>query len=102
MLRQPATPIVARVIKQPLAAGAVRLPVSDEHFENWLGCVKSRRPPICDVEVGHRSATVCHLGNIAVRTGRKITWDPAAEQVVGDAEANRLLSRPYRVPWSLT
>jgi predicted dehydrogenase len=91
----------ADLVKTPPAAADVRLPVSTEHFENWLECVKSRQRPICDVEIGHRSATVCHLGNIAVRTGRKITWDPSREEVVGDADANRYLIRPYRAPWSL-
>jgi predicted dehydrogenase len=90
------------LIKQPPAAADVRLPVSTEHFDNWLECVKSRVRPICDVAIGHRSATVCHLGNIAVRTGRTIRWDPVAQEVVGNPEANRLLSRPYRAPWSLT
>ena len=51
--------------------------------------------------IGHRSATVCHLGNIAIRTGRKLTWDPAKEQIVGDKEAAAMLSRPYRKPWEL-
>jgi hypothetical protein len=60
-----------------------------------------RKAPICDVAIGHRSATVCHLGNIAVRVGRKIAWDPAKEQVVGDSEAASMLARPYRAPWSL-
>jgi hypothetical protein len=63
--------------------------------------VKSRKLSICDVEVGHRSATVCHLGNIAIRTGRKITWDAKTEQIVGDKEANAMLTKPYRKPWSL-
>ena len=56
---------------------------------------------VCDVAIGHRSATVCHLGNIAIRTGRKIAWDPAAETIVGDPEAAKMLSRPYRTPWRL-
>ena len=64
--------------------------------------MKSREKPICDVEIGHRSATVCHLGNIAVRLGRKLTWDAAKEQFVGDDEANTWLSRPSRAPWVLT
>jgi Oxidoreductase family, C-terminal alpha/beta domain len=63
--------------------------------------VKSRAKPICDVEIGHRSATVCHLGNIAIRLGRKINWDPVKEIIVGDEEAAKWVSRPYRAPWSL-
>ncbi len=78
-----------------------RLYLSKDHHKNWLDCIRSRKLPICDVEVGHRSATVCHLGNIAVRTGRAITWDPQKEQIVGDAEAAAMLSRPYRTPWKL-
>ena len=62
---------------------------------------KKRKPPICDVEIGHRSATVCHLGNIAIRTGRKLTWDATKETIVGDNEAAAMLSRPYRSPWVL-
>jgi hypothetical protein len=67
------------------------------HMENFFACVRSRnRATISDVESQHRSATVCHLGNIAVRLGRKLTWDPAAERFVGDAEANAMLSREQR------
>ena len=51
------------------------------------------------VEIGHRSATVCHLGNIVARIGRKIQWDPVKETIVGDDEAAAMLSRPYRKPW---
>jgi hypothetical protein len=79
----------------------VKLYVSSNHHQNWLECVKTRKLPICDVEIGHRSATVCHLGNIAIRTGRKIAWDPAKETIVGDPEAAAMLSKPYRSPWKL-
>jgi predicted dehydrogenase len=89
------------ILKQPLAAGDVRLESSPGHHANFLECVKSRRLPICDVEIGHRSATVCHLGNIVARLGRKIEWDPQSEQIPGDAEAAAMLSRPYRSPWRL-
>jgi hypothetical protein len=77
-----------------------RLPVSDNHFRNFLDAVKSRQDPIEPVEVGHRTATVCHLGNIAMRLGRKIKWDPVKEVIVGDAEAERLTRHPFRAPWS--
>lgn len=85
-----------------LKDGDVRLYESSNHHENFLACIKSRELPICDVEIGHRSATVCHLGNIAIRLGRKLSWDPAKEQFVGDDEANTWLSRPYRSPWTLS
>ena len=79
----------------------IQLEVSGDHHRNWLDCIKSRKAPICDVEIGHRSATVCHLGNIAIRTGRTITWDPKTETIVDDDEAAAMLSRPYREPWRL-
>ncbi len=71
------------------------------HVRNFLDCVKSRRQPVENLEVGHHISTVAHLGNIALRTGRKIGWDHATEQIPGDPEANRLVSATYRKPWSL-
>jgi len=66
---------------------------------NFMDCVRSRKAPICPATVGHRSASLCHLGTTAIRLGRKLNWDPAAEQFVGDAEANTYLSRPMRKPY---
>lgn len=83
------------------SGGDIKLTVSGSHHKNWLDSIKSRELPICDVEIGHRSASVCHLGNIAIRTGKKLTWDPKAETFVGDAEAAKMLSKEYRKPWSL-
>jgi hypothetical protein len=74
---------------------------SGNHYQNWLDCIRSRKPPICDVAIGHRSATVCHLGNIAIRIGRKIAWDPTKQAIVGDDEAAAMPARPYRAPWKL-
>lgn len=91
----------ADILKQPLGESDVHLTVSKDHHANWLDCIKTRKLPICDVEIGHRSATVCHLGNIALRTGRMLTWDPVKETIVGDANAAQMLSRPYRAPWKL-
>jgi predicted dehydrogenase len=71
------------------------------HARNFLDCVKSRQRPNADVEEGHRSAVTCHLGNISTRLGRSIRRDAAKEQAVGDAEANQMLSRPYRGPWKI-
>lgn len=69
------------------------------HVRNFLDCVKSRRQPLSDLESGHRAATVCHLANISLRLGRKIHWDAQHEEITGDAEAAKLLVRPYRQPW---
>jgi len=79
-------------------AGQFHVP---DHVRNFLDAVKSRRDPIAPVEIGHRSATVCHLGNIAMLLKRKLRWDPVQEQFAGDDEANRMLTRPMRAPWHL-
>ncbi len=79
----------------------IRLPVSDNHLQNWFDSIKSRQRPIADVEIGHRSAILCHLGNIARWVGRKLRWDPLAETFPGDDEANRYLDRPRRKGYEL-
>lgn len=89
------------LLKEPLTESDVHLYKSPNHHANFLECIKTRKLPICDVEIGHRSATVCHLNNIVARIGRKILWDAAKETIVGDAEAAAMLSRPYRQPWKL-
>jgi predicted dehydrogenase len=71
------------------------------HIRNFLDCVKSRRRPNADVEDGHLSATMCHLGNIATRLGRSLRWDAGREEIVGDREANQWLTKEYRKPWSM-
>src|SRR5204862_4927329 len=91
----------AEIVKEPRRETDMQLYVSKDHHANWLECIKSRQLPICDVAIGHRSATVCHLGNIAIRSGRKITWDPQKEAIVGDPKAAAMLSKPYRSPWKL-
>jgi predicted dehydrogenase len=74
---------------------------SENHFHNFIDCVISREQPVAPIETAHRSITICHLGNIAMKLGRDLIWDPKTEQCPGDAEANALLSRPYRSPWKL-
>jgi predicted dehydrogenase len=70
--------------------------LSDNHIKDWLDCMRTRKNPTADVEIGHRSATVCHLGNIARYTGRRLKWDPVKEVFIGDPEANSYLDRPRR------
>jgi predicted dehydrogenase len=96
------TSTTSRIISQALPAGAPRLPVADSQMGNFLACVRSRAQPICNASVGHRSATVCHLGNIAIRTGRRLRWDPAMERFTGEhaEEANRWLTRERRGEWA--
>ena len=71
------------------------------HTRQWLECVRSRHGLTCDVEIGHRTATACHIGNIARWLGRPLSWDAAKETFVDDDEANVMLSRPMRSPWKL-
>jgi predicted dehydrogenase len=79
----------------------VKLYKSDSHHRNFLDCVKSRQPTITPVETAHHSAIPGHLGLISMLVGRKIKWDAAKEVILGDAEASKLLTRPYRSPWKL-
>jgi len=88
------------MIKEPLPAGAERLYVSESHMGNFFDCVRTRKPPVAEVEIGHRSASMCHLGVIAIRLGRKLNWDPAKEEFVGDNEANSYVAREMRKPWT--
>jgi len=74
---------------------------ASHHIRNWVDCIKTRRLPNADVEIGHRSVTVCHLANIAREIGRKIRWDPEKEIFPGDDEANRYLDRPKRKGFEL-
>lgn len=79
----------------------VQLYRSTNHYKDFVDCVRSRKKPICDVEIGARSVTVCHLGNLAYWHDRKLRWDPAREQFIGDAEANTWLDREKRGPWKV-
>ena len=74
---------------------------SRDHKRNFLDCIKSRKDTICTAEIGHRSATVCHLGNISMLLDRPLKWDPQKEQFINDDEANRMTWRPRRAPWRL-
>jgi predicted dehydrogenase len=90
--------------EKPLAQPLDEQPAPDLdglHVRDFLDCVKSRRKPVADVEEGHLSAVVCHLGNIATRLRRSLRWDAAREQVVGDAEASAMLHYEYRTPFRL-
>src|SRR5262249_1885078 len=89
-----------KLLEEPLPQSATRLYTSTNHMGNFLDGVRTRKPCVCTAEVGHRSVTVCHLGAIALRTGKKLKWDPVKE-VFDDPEANKMLSRPYRAPWKL-
>jgi len=83
---------------EPPASGAHPYK-SPGHEEDFLSCCRTRQKPIMTIEAGHAVATLCILGNISYILGRKIQWDSRNERVIGDAEANRILSRPNRSPW---
>ena len=81
-------------LDRPKRAG--KLDAIINHMGNFFDCVQSRKTPVSGIESQHRSVSTCHLGNIAMRVGRKVNWDPQAEQFPADAEANQLLSRQQR------
>jgi predicted dehydrogenase len=83
------------------APNEISLPRSESHFRNFIDCVLSRKEPIAPIEQAHRSISISHLGNIALRLGRDLRWDPQAERFSGDETANGMLSRPMRKPWKL-
>ena len=85
----------------PDAMARERLYVSNNHWRNFLDCVKSRKPTITPVQTAHHSAIPGHLGIIAMQLGRKIQWDVANEKILNDPAASALLTRPYRAPWRL-
>lgn len=72
-----------------------------EHLGNFFDCIRTRKKPLADVEIGHRSTTLCHLVNICRELGRELRWNPKAEKFIGDNEANRKLSRPRRKGYEL-
>ncbi len=91
----------ASLKREVIGPEEIRLYKSRDHQQNFLDCVRSRGKTIAPAETAHRSASVGHLGVIAMEVGRKIKWDPATETIIGDPEAERLLGHSYRKPWQL-
>jgi predicted dehydrogenase len=89
------------LVETPLEEQKIQLYVSNDHIGDWLGCIRTRKRRICDVEVGARTVTVCHLANLAYWTGQHLKWDPKKEEFTGGFGDNAWLDRPYREPWSL-
>jgi predicted dehydrogenase len=89
------------ILDSTIGPDEIHLYESRSHSQNFLDCIKSRKDPICSAEIGHRSSTVCHLGNISMLLDRPLRWDPKAERFIGDDEANRMTWRPRRAPWRL-
>jgi len=74
---------------------------SDNHMKNWLDGIRTRKPCVCTAEVGHRSVTVCHLGVIALRSGKKLQWDPEKMRATNAPEADQYIRRQRRLGWEL-
>jgi predicted dehydrogenase len=90
----------ASLLEQRLRPGDLRLYRSPGHYQDWFECMRTRRRPVCDVEIGARSATVCHLGNLAFWLKRPIRWDAGAQRIVGDEQAARWIDQPMRGAYS--
>ena len=91
---------------KPVNAGQIKIKPTDKRLynspaqsRNFIDCIKTREPTINPVESAIRSDTISHMSDICIRLGRKITWDPAKEKIVGDSEAAKMLDRPMRKPW---
>ncbi len=91
----------ASILETPLEKNDFHLPaIAPKHQQNWLDCVRSGERPVADVEIGHRTNTVCLLANMGYWLGRELKWDPKKERFQGDKEANDLILQKDRGPWS--
>lgn len=89
------------LVRSKIGPHEIHLYESRDHYENFLDCVRTRSTPITPIEIGHRSIAVAHLANISMRLGRGLNWDPERERFVGDEEADSMIGRAMRAPWSL-
>ncbi len=89
------------LLKSVIAPNETNLYKSNHHVRNFLDCVKNRSQTVCPIDVAVHADIVCQLSDIAIRTRRKIKWDPENEVIIGDEDASRLLTRPMRSPWHL-
>ena len=89
------------IAKQVIGANEKHVYFSNDHADNFLSCIKSRRKPITNEMVGHRSATVCHLGNIAMLLRAHLEWDPQQQVFTNNDAANAMMSRAMRGEWRL-
>jgi hypothetical protein len=89
------------LLKTIVGPDEIQLPRSNDHRRNFLDCVKTRKEPICPVNVAVRTDAVCHQADITIRLGRKLHWDPVNERFKNDEEANKMLVGHMRSPWHL-
>ncbi len=90
-----------KILYEKIGEKEIHLYKSDNHWSNFIDCVRSGKQAVAPVEVAYRAISVGLLGEIAMTTGEKITWDPVKEEIIGNKRASRLLGRPYRQPWNL-
>jgi predicted dehydrogenase len=90
-----------KILQEVIGEKEIHLYKSENHWQNFVDCVRSRKETIAPVEVAFRAISVALLGEIAMTTGQKIQWDPKKEEIIGNPKASRLLNRPYRQPWTL-
>jgi predicted dehydrogenase len=90
-----------KILNEVIGEKEIHLYKSDNHWQNFIDSVRSRKPAIAPIEVAYRAISVGLLGEIAMTTGQKIQWDPEKEEIIGNPAASHLLSRPYRKPWTL-
>jgi hypothetical protein len=81
--------------------GEIKLYATDDHYQNWLDCIRSRKQPLCTAEIGHRTASVCFLANIGYELNRPLKWNPAKEEFENDADANKMRQGYLRKPWTM-
>jgi hypothetical protein len=91
-----------KILDSVIGADEVHLYQSDDQHGNWLECIRSRKAPIAPAEIGHRACSTCLLHHIAMKTGRRLHWDPVRERFKNDDEANSMLSRPQRSPYVMS
>jgi len=82
-----------------LPANAIRLYHSTNHLTDWLNCIRTRTQPICDVETGNRTATICALVDLAYYHNQDMKWNPKTEQFTDGTGDPKWLTRDYRKPW---
>jgi hypothetical protein len=90
-----------KILEEVIGDNETRLYKSENHYQNFVDCVRSGKATIAPVDVAYRAISVGLLGEIAMTTGQTIKWDPDKEEIIGNARASRMLSRPYRQPWEL-
>ena len=89
------------LVEKEIGENEIKLYASDNHYQDWLDCIKSREKPICDVEIGHRTSTICTIANLTYKLKQTLKWNPEKEKFIKNPEANLLKTKEYRSEWKL-